>query len=269
MPNERDGDSRPQYPWSRGWDWINKGTEIFLVAPLTWISLLILQLGIGICISTVPTPVGPAGWMLDFLLEMVGLTVSVLFDAGLLLGCDAVRRGQPLRVGTLFAAFRHPAAAGLIKLALIQILAFVALGMIAVFLVAIFLVGGSSVSSLDASGLADVVLRSFGRALIIFLFITTLVLLFVMAMWMAPPLVLFRGYAPSRALAESFNANFRNVRALTIYGLGMAGLAFVAALPLLLGFLVWLPLAITTRYAAFIDLFDAPDDDATQTVRAL
>ena len=121
---------------------------------------------------------------------------------------------------------------------------------------------------MDASGLLEIVQRSPFAVMIIFLFVMTLVLLFVMAMWMAPPLVLFRGYTPTRALAESFNANFRNVRALTVYGLGMAGLALVAALPLLLGFLIWLPLATTTRYAAFLDLFDAPLD-ASQSVRAL
>ena len=90
-----------------------------------------------------------------------------------------------------------------------------------------------------------------------------------MAMWMAPPLVLFRGYTPTQALAESFNANFRNVRALTVYGLGMVGLAIVAVLPLLLGLLDLVPLATTTRYVAFLDLFDAPVGTTAQTVRAL
>lgn len=259
----------PQYPWSRGWDWINKGTELFLAAPWTWISVLILQLIIGIGISMTPTPDGPSGWVLDILLEMVGLVVGVLFDAGLLLGCDAIRRGEPLRIETLFAAFRHPAALALIKLGVIQVLAWAALATIALFLAAILVVGGSSVSTLDANSLVEAVLRSLGSAMIIFLFVTTLALLLVMAMWMAPPLMLFRGYTPTRALAESFNANFRNVRALTVYGLGMVGLAFVAMLPLLLGFLIWLPLATTTRYAAFLDLFDAPVGTTAQTVRAL
>jgi hypothetical protein len=258
-----------QYPWSRGWAWINKGTELFLAAPWMWISLLILQLVIGLGISMTPTPAGPTGWALDIVLEMFGLVVGVLFDAGLLLGCDAMKRGEPLRIDTLFAAFRHPAALGLIKLGLIQVLAWVAVATIALLLAAMLVVGGSSVSTLDANGLAEAVLRSLGSAMIIFLFVTTLALLLVMAMWMAAPLVLFRGYTPTRALVESFNANFRNVRALTVYGLGMAGLAFIAMLPLLLGFLIWLPLATTTRYAAFLDLFDAPVARPSQTVRAL
>ncbi len=241
---------------------------MFLAAPWLWISLLILQLAVGIGISMIPTPDGPSGWTLDLVLEIVGLIVGVLFDAGLLLGCEAMRRGEPLRIGTLFAAFDHPAAMGLVKLALVQVLAFIAVGTIAICLAAILVVGGAPVSSMDASGLLEIVQRSPFAVMIIFLFVMTLVLLFVMAMWMAPPLVLFRGYTPMRALAESFNANFRNVRALTVYGLGMAGLALVAALPLLLGFLIWLPLATTTRYAAFLDLFDAPLD-ASQSVRAL
>jgi uncharacterized membrane protein len=259
----------PQYPWSRGWDWINKGTELFLAAPWTWIGLLVLQLIIGIGISMIPTPDGPTGWILDIVLEMIGLVVGVLFDAGLLLGCEAISRGEPLRIETLFAAIHHPAALSLVKLGLIQVLAWIAVGTIALFLTALLVIGSSSVSTIDANGLVEALLRSLGSALIIFLFVMTLSLLLVMAMWMAPPLVLFRGFTPMRALAESFNANFRNVRALTVYGLGMVGLAFVAMLPLLLGFLIWLPLATTTRYSAFLDLFDAAPGAASQTVRAL
>ena len=112
MPNERDGDTRPQYPWSRGWDWINKGAEMFFARRGRGFVADSATGESGSVSRWCPTPVGPAGWMLDFLLEMVGLIVGVFFDAGLLLGCDAVRRGEPLRIGTLFAAFRHPAARG-------------------------------------------------------------------------------------------------------------------------------------------------------------
>ncbi len=64
--------------------------------------------------------------------------------------------------------------------------------------------------------------------MVVFLLVMTLSLLVAMALWMASPLVLFRGYTPAQALMESFNANFRNVRALTVYGLGMVALAIVA-----------------------------------------
>jgi len=257
-----------QFPWAHGWDWIKRGTEMFLATPGMWVLLVIIQLLIGLGISVIPTPDGPAGWLLDSLLQVVGLVVGVLLDAGLLLGCDAVRRGQPLRVVTLFAAFGHPATAELIKLALIQVLVWLALGALALVLAVLLIVGQASLSGIGASGIADVVLRSFGSAMIIVLVVMTFALLFVMALWMATPLIVFRGYTPLRALTESFNANLGNVRALTIYGLGMVGLALLATLPLLLGFLVWLPLATTTRYAAFLDLFEAPPD-APRGVRAL
>ena len=130
------------------------------------------------------------------------------------------------------------------------------------------LIGGSSATAVDADVLLQSLQGSLFSVMIILMFVITLMLLFAMAMWMASPLVLFRGYAPTRALAESFNANFRNVRALTVYGLGMVGLALLAALPFMLGFLIWMPLTTTTRYAAFVDLFAEPSAP-TQTVRAL
>ena len=103
-------------------------------------------------------------------------------------------------------------------------------------------------------GLVEALLRSLGSVLVILLFVMTLMLLFVMAMWMASPLVLFRGYAPTRALAESFNANFRNVRALTVYGLGMVGLALRRGV---------------AAAAGIPDLVAARDDDAVCGVSSI
>jgi uncharacterized membrane protein len=268
MTDERGAPPSPQYPWSRGWEWINKGVEMFLAAPWIWIAMLILQMTIGIGISIIPTNGGPVGWALDLVLQVVGFILAILFDAGLLLGCHAVRRGESLHLGALFSAFSHPAAGTLIKLALIEVMAFMVVGTIATIMVTMLLIGGSSAASVDADVLLQSLQGSLFSVMFILMFVITLMLLFAMAMWMASPLVLFRGYAPTHALVESFNANFRNVRALTVYGLGMVGLALLAALPFMLGFLIWLPLTTTTRYVAFVDLFAEPSA-STQTVRAL
>ncbi len=260
MSNERSGTgSNIQYPWGRGWDWVNQGIEMFLAAPGIWILLLIFQLIVGIGISAWPTPDGFGGAVADLSLELVGVVLNVFFDAGLLLGCESMRRGERLRVSTLLAAFRHPAAPALLLLGFVQIVAWIALAVLAVGLVAMVLVTQQPLMDVGADALVGAVLRSLGSAFAIVLVVLTLALLFAMALWMAVPLVLFRGFTPSQALVASFNANFRNVRALTIYGLGMAGLAIIAALPLLLGFLIWIPLTTTSRYAAFRDLFPAED----------
>lgn len=257
--SERTSALNAQYAWGRGWDWVNQGTEMFLAAPGTWILLLILQLITGIGISLWPTPDGFGGVIADVSLELVGVVLNVFFDAGLLLGCESMRRGESLRVGTLFAGFRHARAPALLQLAFVQILAWIVLAVLAVGLVAVLLVGQQPLTDVGSDALLGAALRSLGSAFAIVLVLLTLGLLLVVALWMAAPLVLFRGLTPSQALVASFNANFRNVRALTIYGLGMAGLAIVAALPLFLGFLVWIPLTTTSRYAAFRDLFPAAD----------
>jgi uncharacterized membrane protein len=259
MSIDRRPESNVQYPWSRGWEWVNQGTEMFLAAPGVWILLLILQLIVGFGISFWPTPEGFTGAVADLSLELVGVVLNVFFDAGLLLGCASLKRGKRLRISTLFAAFRHPTAPAVLLLAVIQILAWIALAVLAVGLAAVVLVTQQPLMEVGADALVGAILRSLGSTFAIVLVVLTLALLFAMALWMAAPLVLFRGFTPSQALIASFNVNFRNVRALTIYGLGMGGLALVAALPLLLGFLVWIPLTTTSRYAAFRDLFPADE----------
>ena len=114
---------------------------------------------------------------------------------------------------------------------------------------------GTSIMSMGMDDIVSVVLGSLASVMLILLIVLTLSLLLVMALWMAPPLVLFRGLTPIGALIASFKVNFHNVRALTVYGLGMLGLGIVAVVPLLLGLLVLIPIATTSRYVAFCDLF--------------
>ena len=76
-----------------------------------------------------------------------------------------------------------------------------------------------------------------------------------MATWLAPALVMLRGTAPVEALRLSLAACSRNMGALTVYGLVGIFFAIVATLLLGLGWLVLLPLALLSTYAAFQDLF--------------
>ncbi len=244
-----------QYPWGRGWHWIREGAQMFFAAPGTWVLLLILQLLVDIGLSMLPDTGGVFGSVIQLAFGVASIVIGVFFEAGLLLGCAAQRRGETLQVATLFAAFGHPAARGLLGLALIQIFAWALIAALALVAVVVVIGTGLSLLTLGAREIVDVVLGSLTSAIVVFLLVLTLSLLVVMALWMAPPLVLFQGFTPVQALIASFNANFRNVRALTVYGLAMVGLAIVAVLPLLLGLLVLVPIATTSRYVAFCDLF--------------
>ena len=63
------------------------------------------------------------------------------------------------------------------------------------------------------------------------------------------------------ALKESFFGSFRNFVPFLVYGIIMTVLAIIAAIPFGLGMLVWVPLAITSTYAAYRAIFTEPAAD--------
>lgn len=79
-----------------------------------------------------------------------------------------------------------------------------------------------------------------------------------MAAWLAPALVVLRGASPVDALRLSLAACWRNVGALTVYGIAFIGLALASTMMLLLGWLFLGPLMFLSTYAAFRDMFSAP-----------
>ncbi|HEY6598353.1 MAG TPA: BPSS1780 family membrane protein [Pseudomonadales bacterium] len=254
-----------QYPWSRGWYWIGEGAQMFFAAPGVWVLLLIMQWLTYIGLSMLPDANGLFGTAMSMGVGLAGMVIGVFFEAGQLLGCEAQQRGDTLNATTLFAAFGHPAAGGLLALALIQLVVWALIAALVVVGVIVVIGTGLSLLTLDARAMAEVILGSFAGVMTISVLVTTLGLLFAMAVWMALPLVLFRRVAPLSALAASFGANLRNVRPLTMYGLGMVTFAILAVIPLLLGFLVWIPIATTSRYMAFCDLFPSTASVEKQT----
>jgi len=63
------------------------------------------------------------------------------------------------------------------------------------------------------------------------------------------------GMGPVAAMKESFYACFRNFVPFLVYGIVMTVFLILAALPFGLGFLVWVPLAISSTYAAYRAIF--------------
>jgi uncharacterized membrane protein len=86
----------------------------------------------------------------------------------------------------------------------------------------------------------------------------------IMATWFAPALILFGGARPATALAVSLKAVARNWAALTVNGLTLGMMLFVAALiPLLLGLLVALPVLLGSLYASYQAIFAVWADEAS------
>jgi uncharacterized membrane protein len=81
------------------------------------------------------------------------------------------------------------------------------------------------------------------------------------AYWFAPALVMLNGMGPAAALKESFVGSFRNFVPFLVYGIVMTLAAIVATIPFGLGFLVWIPLAITSTYSAYRSIFTEPVEE--------
>ena len=96
------------------------------------------------------------------------------------------------------------------------------------------------------------------------------VLLFVMmlAMQFAPMLVFFDGMPPFAALKASLSGSLRNIIPFTVYSLILQLFAMIASyVPFNLGWVLLLPLGLTSMYVSYRDIFQAPEKpDGTTTV---
>ncbi len=226
----------------RGVEWFREGWAIFAQSPGLWIAIWLVLMGIQMVAGLVPI-LGPVAQSLLF----------PVFGAGIILGCDALRRGEPLRFDHLFAGFSHNTGQlvllGVIYLAIILVVALIA------FVPTIGLIGGMAVmGAADPNALAG----NIGLPLMIGLLIWLALLVPVMmAMWFAPALVVLNDLQAVDALKASFAACLRNILPFLVYGLVGFVLAIVATVPLLLGWLVLMPVTLATIYTAYRDIFYA------------
>ncbi len=232
------GNSRVVPP-GNAFDWLRQGWALFAANPGLWIGLTIVLLVIVVGVQIVPL-VGTLA---------VHLLMPVL-GAGLLLVCRKIDEGDSVRIDDLFAGFKQNAG----PLVMVGVLYMVAMFAIVVIVV---IVGGGSVAggllSAQPAGLGVI----FGGLMLSLLLSLALSVPVAMAVWFAPALVFFNNMQPVEALKASFEACMKNVLAFLVYGLIVLVLAFFAALPVGLGFLVLIPVLAGSVYAAYRDVFVA------------
>jgi uncharacterized membrane protein len=225
--------------WGEGWRLFTPAVGVWL---LIWIILLVLYLvaaitGIGSLVMHVLLPV---------------------FTGGMMLGCRALDRGNPLTLGHLFAGFSQRAGplvvVGLIYTGLGLLITLLVAGMmVGLFGVAIFsMLTGTVDPSQSGIALDSVVVA----VLLCVLFFLLLLLPLIMAVWFAPALVMLGGLSPGAAMAASFRGCLRNVVPFLLYGLIGFGLAIVASIPFGLGWLVLGPVTMATIYTSYCDIFE-------------
>ena len=244
----------------RGLAWWSEAWRLFTPAAGVWILILILLFVLNLVLALVPL-IG----------HVAGQLLFPIFAGGLMLGCRAIDRGEPLTVGHLFAGFGTRTGplfiVGLIYTAIAIAIALVVFGLLLVFF------GAAIVSQLwhlqdlqdplsVASMLGNVALAILVGMLVFLLLYMPLL----MAVWFAPALVVLRGIEPLEAMRLSFSGSLRNFVPFLIYGLIGVVLAIVATIPLGLGWLVLGPVTIASIYTSYCDIYE--DQVSGQTVAA-
>ncbi len=224
-----------------GWGWIKQGYALFMKAPLLWIVLIVIAFVSAIAISAVPVVGEPL--------------VSLLMPAvlvGLMSGARDLQRGEELEIAHLFSGFQKHTS---------QLVTLGGIALVAQFAIfgVMMIVGGSAIVGILMSHepVADpaMMAQAIAGAGIAMLLGMALFSILMMAMQYAPMLVYFRGMAPVAALKLSLRAFIANLGAMMVYGLTFFALALLASLPMMLGWIVLLPLMFTSIYISYCEIF--------------
>lgn len=218
-----------------GINWLSGGWALFRQAPGVWIGITVIMMLIVIVLSLIP---------------LLNLAVNILVPilaGGIMLGCKALDKGESLTIGHLFAGFSEYGG----NLALVGLIYFAgAMGIMVVVGILAAVLGVGVALSGGQMGAGTIL----GMA-VLGLFAVALLFPLAMALWYAPPLVIFHRESPFQAMKTSFFACIKNFVPFLVYSLVVLVLAIVATLPLALGWLVLVPTLYGSMYVSYKDIF--------------
>ncbi len=237
--------------FSRGGAWITEALPYFTRNPLGWIAAMVVFFLISLVLGIIP---------------LGGLVLNMFYPVivgGLMLGCVAHEEGRSFEFQHLFAGFKEPyfkrltmagvfyTIASIVVIVLLCILAFVMLGV--------------EVFQKIGEGQIDDIAQFAPDLLLLALIAVTLITPLIMAIWFAPVVIISSEETALSAMKMSFNACLKNMGPFTLYGLVIFILAIIAFIPLMLGYLVLLPILTASVYVAFLDCFKSDiSNDPTQ-----
>lgn len=233
-------------PSGRGTEWIGEGFALFRQAPGTWIGML----AVWILLNAVMGSLGG---------QLISTFLNPILQAGMMLGCVSLSKSEGLRVGHLFEAFKGDRIGSLLMMGLIQLGLTLALGAVVVValltsLPGLWESGSLNLEHMDFSHL-DIGKSNILALLLVGLLAAALAVPLAMLGWFAPVLIILRGLTAWEAMKLSLHGCLLNWKPFLLYGLVALGLLLVAALPLLLGLLVVLPILAASIYTSYRDIY--------------
>jgi uncharacterized membrane protein len=224
----------------QGWEWIKQGFALFKKAPLLWIVLLLICIAAAVAVSAIPLLGEP----------LVSLLMPVIL-IGLMAGCQSLESNEELELAHLFSGF-HRHTAQLVTLGGIALV-----GQYLIFGLMMLVGGAELVSILMSKPEADphILIQALAGAGFAVLLGAVLFSVLMMAMQFAPMLVFFNNVSPQQAMKLSLRAFLKNIVPMLVYITTFMFLALLASIPMMLGWLVLLPLVFTSLYASYRDIF--------------
>ena len=220
--------------------WIKESFALFRTQPTAWISLMSCWL-----LFTV---------LVFLLIPLAGPALATMLQPGLFAGFAIAARdqegGKPVVLAHLFAGFRANGRL-LFSVGSVALLAELAVLML------LSLLGFPSTIPFDANRMLDVqaYLKLLeGKEWLILLGIV-LITLVKGVLWFCPALLAFHQMPVSHALRWSFYAFIANFLPMLLFGIAMSLLFVFAAMPWLLGMLVWMPLYAIAHFASYRQVF--------------
>jgi len=223
----------------RGAAWLGEGFDLFKQAPGVWVGITFVFFVVFFALALIP-----------FIGQLAVNLLMPVFAAGLMLGCEALEKDEPLELGHLFAGFKQNTGQ-LVLVGLLYMLAIVVL--IAAFFV-VGLVIGFGAAATGARGSSAGI--GFVIGMVLFGLVGLLLIVpLAMAVWYAPALIIFHEQEPIPAMKQSFAGCLKNIVPFLLYSIVGLVLAIVATIPLGLGWLVLWPVFIGSLYKSYRDIF--------------
>jgi uncharacterized membrane protein len=228
----------------RGWSWIPAGWALFLKAPLMWVVTIVLLFVVALAMSLLP-----------ILGSLAFQVLTPVIAGGLVRACHNLENGGEFELDSLLSGFRE----GFGPLVLLGVI-FTVVGVL-ILLVMAGIMGFSVMGALMGGAASEDAVAAVAGSIMAVLLGTLVALALLVplmaAYWFAPALVAMHGMAPVEAMKASFFACMRNFIPFLVYGFVMGVIGLIAMIPFGLGMLVWLPLAITSTYVAYREIFTA------------
>lgn len=207
-------------PAGHGFKWIADGWALFTKSPGVWIGMVLIWWMMILVIGLIP-----------FIGGLITNLINWALIAGMMYGCDKLRRGLPMSVGDLF----HGISTRFQPLAIVGCL-YLGGYMVAliVTIIVVFAVGGASLYA-QGGNIEELMRDPMPVILVVLIGVLVLMGLIVpilMAVWFTPALIIFHDLEPIEACKVSFRGCLKNFMPYMVWGIGLLLIFLVPTVPI-------------------------------------